>query len=152
MRTLLISVPGLATVRSDDLSTKARDAFVITLVAVGVVVGVLVLWKLRLLFSLIFVGIILAAAMRPGVEALHRHRIPRGIGVLFHYAVLLGALALLVWLLVPTALDQTQEALGPVPTTKRSSSRESATRTACGTRSSHTSKVVSRGRRPGRAP
>jgi predicted PurR-regulated permease PerM len=118
VRTLLISVPGLATVRGDDLSKKARDTFVITLVAVGVVVGVLVLWKLRLLFSLIFVGIILAAAMRPGVEALHRHRIPRGIGVLLHYAVLLGALALLVWLLVPTALDQTQEALGPVPTSQ----------------------------------
>ena len=56
--------------------------------------------------------------MRPGVEALHRHRIPRGIGVLLHYAALLGALALLVWLLVPTALQQTQDALGPLPTTK----------------------------------
>ena len=103
---------------SDDLGKKARDAFVITLVAVAVVVGVIALWKLRLLFSLIFVGIILAAAMRPGVEALHRYRVPRGIGVLLHYAVVLGAIALLLWLLVPTALHQTQEALGPVPTTK----------------------------------
>jgi predicted PurR-regulated permease PerM len=118
VRTLLISVPGMATVRGDDLSKKARETFVITLVAVGVIVGVLVLWKLRLLFSLIFVGIILAAAMRPGVEALNRHRIPRGIGVLVHYAVFLGALALLIWLLVPTALHQTQEALGPLPTTQ----------------------------------
>ena len=110
---------GQATMRrNDDLGKKARDAFVMTLVAVAVVVGVITLWKLRLLVSLIFVGIILAAAMRPGVEALHRHRVPRGIGVLLHYAVLLGAIALLVWLLVPTALHQTQEALGPVPTTK----------------------------------
>jgi predicted PurR-regulated permease PerM len=108
---------------SDDLSTKARDAFVITVVAVGVVVGALVLWKLRLLFSLLFVGIILAAAMRPGVDALHRRGLPRGIGVLLHYAVFLGALVLLLWLLVPTALHQTQEALGPVPTTKEELAR-----------------------------
>ena len=116
---MLFPTSRQATMRAnDDLGTKARDAFVITLVAVAVVVGVIAIWKLRLLLSLIFVGIILAAAMRPGVEALHRHRVPRGIGVLLHYAVFLGAIALLVWLLVPTALHQTQEALGPVPTTK----------------------------------
>lgn len=119
VRTLLIPSFGQAAMRgNDDLGKKARDAFVITLVAVAVVVGVIALWKLRLLFSLIFVGIILAAAMRPGVESLHRHRVPRGIGVALHYAVFLGVIALLVWLLVPTALHQTQEALGPVPTTK----------------------------------
>ena len=101
-----------------DLGQRAREAFVVTAVAVAVVVGALALWKLRLLISLIFVGIIFAAAMRPGVEALHRHRVPRGVGVLVHYAALLGVVALLVWLLVPTALHQTQEALGPVPTTK----------------------------------
>ncbi len=108
----------LAQKARDDLGQKARDAFVVTLVAVAVVVGVLVVWKLRLLLSLLFVGIILAAAMRPGVESLHRRGVPRGIGVLLHYVVALGAIALLLWLLVPTALDQTREALGPVPTTQ----------------------------------
>ena len=119
MRMSPIRSSDQATMRAnDDLGTKARDAFVITLVAVAVVVGAITLWKLRLLFSLIFVGIILAAAMRPGVEALQRRRVPRGVGVLLHYAVFLGAIALLLWLLVPTALHQTQDALGPVPTTK----------------------------------
>jgi len=101
-----------------DLGQRAREAFVVTLVAVAVVVGALTLWKLRLLISLIFVGIIFAAAMRPGVEALHRRRVPRGVGVFLHYVALLGVVALLIWLLVPTALHQTQDALGPVPTTK----------------------------------
>lgn len=117
---------------NDDLGKKARDTFVITLVAVAVVVGVLALWKLRILLSLIFVGIILAAAMRPGVEGLHRHRVPRGVGVLLHFAIFLGAIALLLWLLVPTALHQTQEALGPVPTSQ--SELEQAARNSHGLR------------------
>ncbi len=50
--------------------------------------------------------------MRPGVEALNRLRIPRVVGVLIHYAVLLGLVGLLLWLVVPRAIDQVQSALG----------------------------------------
>src|SRR5207248_10340233 len=58
-------------------------------------------------------GIIVAAAMRPGVEWLHRHaRIPRGLGVLLHFIALAGAAALFLWLVVPPAIDQVQQAIG----------------------------------------
>jgi hypothetical protein len=63
--------------------------------------------------SLLFFAIIIASAIRPGVEALKRRRIPRGIGVLLHYAVLLGIVAGGLWLVVPAAIDQVQSALGP---------------------------------------
>jgi hypothetical protein len=39
-----------------------------TLVVVGVVVGVLALWKLKVLIALLFLAFIVAAAMRPSIE------------------------------------------------------------------------------------
>ena len=83
-----------------------------TLVAVGVVVGVLALWKLKLLIALLFLAFIVAAAMRPSVEWLRSRGIPRGIGIALHYLALGGAVALLLWLVVPRAVDQVESAVG----------------------------------------
>ena len=80
---------------------------VITLVAVS-----LALWKLKLVIALIFLGFILAAAMRPGIDALARRRVPRGAGLALHYLVFAGLVALLLWVAVPRAVDQVQNALG----------------------------------------
>lgn len=91
--------------------TAARVALA-TLVAVGIVIGVLALWKLKVLISLLFLAFIVAAAMRPSVEWLHRRRIPRGVAIVLHYAVAAGIVALLLWLLVPRAASQIEAAVG----------------------------------------
>jgi len=88
----------------------ARNAFVAAVVFVGVVAVALALWKLRLLLALLFLAFIVAAAMRPGVEALKRYRIPRGGGILLHYAGIAALVGLLLWLVVPRAVDQIQTA------------------------------------------
>ena len=62
------------------MADTARKAFVATLVGLAVVVGALALWKLKLILSIVFLGFIIAAAMRPGVESLKRRGIPRGLG------------------------------------------------------------------------
>lgn len=90
----------------------AKKALVWTLVALCVVVAALVLWKVRVVIALLFVAFIIAAAMRPGVEWLHARRVPRAVGVLLHYAALIGVFALLVWLIVPHAIQEVQQALG----------------------------------------
>jgi predicted PurR-regulated permease PerM len=94
------------------MKETASRAFLATLVAVSVVVAVIALWKLRLLIALIFFAFIVAAAMRPSVEALKRKRVPRGIGIAIHYLALAGFIALLLWLVVPRAVDQVQAAIG----------------------------------------
>jgi predicted PurR-regulated permease PerM len=94
----------------------ARRAFVAALVFGGVIVLALALWKLRLLISLLFLAFIVAAAMRPGIEALRHRGIPGGIGIAIHYLVLAGVVTLLLWLVVPRALDQVQEAISTLPT------------------------------------
>jgi predicted PurR-regulated permease PerM len=90
----------------------ARRTFLATIIVVSVVVVVLALWKLRVLISLLFLAVIVAAAMRPSIEALRRRGIPRGVGIAMHYLALAGLLALLLWLVVPRALDQLQAAVG----------------------------------------
>jgi predicted PurR-regulated permease PerM len=102
----------------------ARRAFIATLVVVGVVVLALALWKLRVLVALILLGFVIAAAMRPGVDALHRRGIPRGVGVAVHYVALAGLVALFLWFVVPRAVNQISEAVGTVPTSRQELGRQ----------------------------
>jgi predicted PurR-regulated permease PerM len=94
----------------------ARKSFVATVVAVAVVVSAIALWHLKVLIALLLLAIVFASAMRPGIEWLHARRIPRSVGVLLHYAAVLIVIGLLLWLIVPRALDQTENALGTLPT------------------------------------
>lgn len=95
-----------------DTRRVARRVAIATLVAGGIVVAAFALWKIRLVVTLLFLAIVIASAMRPGVESLARRRVPRGLGVALHYLALAGLLALFFWLVVPQAIDQVQGALG----------------------------------------
>jgi predicted PurR-regulated permease PerM len=97
----------------------ARRAAVAALVVIGVVVLALALWKLKLVIALLFAGFIISAAMRPGIEGLHRRGIPRAVGLTLHYVVFAGLLALALWLAVPRALDQVTTAIDNLPQTRR---------------------------------
>jgi predicted PurR-regulated permease PerM len=100
-----------------DMSSVAKRAAIVTLVVLSIVVGALILWKIRLVIALFFLGIIVAAAMRPGVEWLSKRlRVPKSAGVLVHYAAFIGVVALVLWLVVPSATKQVQQAVGSVPT------------------------------------
>jgi predicted PurR-regulated permease PerM len=100
------------------MSTTARRAAIATLVAGGIVVAALALWKIKIVIALVFLGFTIAAAMRPGVDWLAKSaRVPRSLGVIIHYVVLLGVVALVLWLVVPRAVSQVQQAIGSVPTT-----------------------------------
>jgi predicted PurR-regulated permease PerM len=100
------------------MAETARRAFIGTLVAVAVVVLVLALWKLKVVLGLLFLAFTISAAMRPGVDALHRRRVPRAAGVLIHYALFAAAIGLFLWLVVPRALQQVDNAVASVPTTQ----------------------------------
>lgn len=93
------------------MAEVARRSFVIATVVTAVVVTALALWKLKLLIVLLFFAFTLAAALRPSVDALHRRRIPRGAGIHLHYAAIAGLVGVLLWAVVPRAINQAQEAL-----------------------------------------
>jgi predicted PurR-regulated permease PerM len=83
-----------------------------TLIVVAIVATALALWKLKLVLALVFLGFILAAAMRPGIDALNRRGVPRSVALLLHYLALAGLVTLFLWIVVPRAVDQVQSALG----------------------------------------
>ncbi len=97
------------------MTEYAKRAAVTTLVVGGVVVVALALWKIRLLVALLFFAFIIAAAMRPGVEALRRQHIPRGVGIGLHYLAFFGFVTALLWLVVPRATDQVTTAIQSLP-------------------------------------
>lgn len=91
--------------------STARKALVATAVAVVVVAAALALWKLRLVIALLLVAVTIAAAMRPSVEWLAARHVPRIIGILLHYLMLLGLLALFLSFVVPQLITQVENAL-----------------------------------------
>ena len=98
----------------------ARRAAVATLVVISIVVVALALWQLKVLIALLFLGFVIASAMRPSVEWLYRRaRVPRSVGVVLHYALFFGAVALFLYLVVPVAITQVHNAIGTVPTSTR---------------------------------
>lgn len=111
-----------------DLTPRVAKATAAALAVVALAVGI---WQVRSVLILLLLALTLAAAIRPGVEWLNRHRVPQSVGILLHFLVVGGAVALFLWLAVPPALHQIGHALGggPVRTAAgRTSGRRSASR------------------------
>ena len=95
----------------------ARRAATATLVVLAIVIAALALWKIRVVIALLFLGFVIASAMRPSVEWLYRRaHVPRAAGVILHYAAVVAAVGLFLYLIVPTAVSQIDQAVGHVPT------------------------------------
>lgn len=95
-----------------DLTIRVAKA---TAAALAVVVLAFGLWQVRTVLILLLLALTLAAAIRPGVAWLGRHRTPQSVAILLHFLVVGGAIALFVWLAVPPALHQIVHALGAPP-------------------------------------
>lgn len=95
------------------MKQTAQRAAIVTLVAGGIIVAALALWKLKLVLGLLFFALIIAAAMRPSIEWLERKRVPRGAGLAIHYLALVGLIAAALAFAVPRALSQVNHALSP---------------------------------------
>ena len=54
------------------MGSTAKRTAVVTLVAGSIIVLALALWKIRIVIALVFLGVIIAAAMRPGIDWLQR--------------------------------------------------------------------------------
>ncbi|MFL5920488.1 MAG: AI-2E family transporter [Gaiellaceae bacterium] len=106
------------------MTDTARKAFVATLVGVAVIALALALWKVRIVIALVFLGLIIASAMRPTVERLAAWRVPRVVGVMLHYLAIVAVVAFLLWLVVPRAIDQVDQALGGLPTSRQELSQK----------------------------
>jgi predicted PurR-regulated permease PerM len=95
-----------------DLTIRVAKATAAALAVVALAFGI---WQVRSVLILLLLALTLAAAIRPGVEWLGRHRTPQSVAILLHFLVVGGAIALFIWLAVPPALHQIVHALGAPP-------------------------------------
>src|ERR1044072_8634842 len=63
----------------------ARRTLIAAVLALSLLVLVLALWKMRVAIFLFFAAVVIAEAMRPGVESLRRRGLPRALGIAIHY-------------------------------------------------------------------
>jgi predicted PurR-regulated permease PerM len=96
----------------------ARRALVASLVLLLLMILALAMWKIRLVVLLFLLAVVIASAMRPGVEALRQRGIPSAIGIAIHYSALAGVVGLLLLFAVPRALTEVQGAISSLPETR----------------------------------
>jgi predicted PurR-regulated permease PerM len=118
-RNARVTVPEADRAPVSDGENSLPQVALLTLVggvvALAVVAVTLALWEGRAVMLLLFLAYTLGAAMRPGVDSLARIGIPRALALVGHFALLFAVIALLLWLILPVAFDQTQQALADVP-------------------------------------
>jgi predicted PurR-regulated permease PerM len=93
--------------RPDVMVTAARAATG----AIAVAVLAFGLWKVRSIIILLLLALTFAAAIRPGVEWLHRKRVPEALAIFLFFVLGIGIFILFFWLAVPPALHQLRHAL-----------------------------------------
>lgn len=92
---------------SDPFRIAVRAALGIALVAVA---G-LGLWRVREVIILLLLSLTIAAAIRPGVDALRRRGVPQVLAISVFFVVVLGGLALFLSFAIPPAVEQARQAL-----------------------------------------
>ncbi|PJC37177.1 hypothetical protein CO046_01955 [Candidatus Peregrinibacteria bacterium CG_4_9_14_0_2_um_filter_53_11] len=104
--------PGLkgpAEPQKVEVTISASTAAKVISVAILLFILTFFLYSIRDILILFFVSLLFAAALDPLVDTLERHRIPRSVGILLIYLVLLLVLALFISNLVPVVASQISE-------------------------------------------
>ncbi len=76
-------------------------------IALGLVLGWVVIAKALDVVVMMLSGIILAEGIRPLVDRLASRHVPRSLAVLLLYLAFIGIAALIVWALIPPLSEQT---------------------------------------------
>lgn len=80
-----------------------------------VLIGLWFLYFIRDIIALLFISIILVAAMDPIVYRLHRRKVPRAVGVLIVYVCLFALISLIVSFLIPPLVQQIKDFAQKLP-------------------------------------
>src|SRR3989344_5374273 len=83
----------------------------------AVLAGVWILFHLRDKLLLLILSVFVATLMDPGVQALERWRIPRGLAILTHYLVAFCLILFLILSLIPIIAQQLQQISNSISTT-----------------------------------
>ena len=83
---------------------------------IGVLLGLVFLYLIRDILAVLFVAVIMGAAIEPWVDFLQEKRIPRVVSILVFYVIGLGILALAIVLIVPVMVTELRGLANNFPT------------------------------------
>lgn len=93
-----------------DISTISVIRVVIVLLAIGF------LYFIRDIIAIVFVSIIISAALSPTVDRLTKWRIPRALSIIFIYLLVLGLLGGIIYFVLPPMITQIKQLAESLPT------------------------------------
>jgi predicted PurR-regulated permease PerM len=100
---------------ADNKTTSPNVVYRAVLLAAGLLLFGLLFRQLVTLLLAILMTMIVAIPLAAGATRLERYRIPRALGALISLLLGLGVLALMVFLLTPPFVDQTEQFVDDVP-------------------------------------
>lgn len=77
-----------------------------TVFVVSVGLAFWLVFRFRLVLFALFVALVISTALTPGVSWLNRRGVPRALGVILSYLLILAVFAGFIWLVAPLILDQ----------------------------------------------
>jgi predicted PurR-regulated permease PerM len=94
---------------------NARVAYRVVLLAAGLLVLGLLFRQLTTLLIAVLMTVLISIPLTEAANRLERYRVPRPIGAVASLLAGLGVIALILWLLIPPFIDQTNEFVDEVP-------------------------------------
>ncbi len=116
----------MATPYRSQVSVKSAATVVLTALAIGF--GAWVLWRTGAALLLTFAALLIAVALNRVVDWLERRRVPRAAGIAVAMLLLVGVLAGLGFLFIPTAVSQIEQLASEWPKLLASAQRSPAYR------------------------
>jgi predicted PurR-regulated permease PerM len=86
-----------------------------TFFVVLVILSFWLIFRFRLVIFILFIAVVISTAITPAVDWLHKRGLPRALGVILIYLLILAAVIGFVFLVAPLVIDQTTEMLQVVP-------------------------------------
>jgi predicted PurR-regulated permease PerM len=86
-----------------------------TFFVVLVILSFWLIFRFRLVFFILFIAVVISTAITPAVDWLQKRGLPRSMGVILIYLLILAAVIGFVFLVAPLVIDQTAEMLQVVP-------------------------------------
>lgn len=91
----------------EKVNITISTASIIKIIVIFLVLGFLYL--IRDIIAILFISLVVASALDPLIDSFQRRKIPRAIGILVIYLVIIGAISLAVVLIVPPIVEQVKQ-------------------------------------------
>lgn len=99
------------------INKKIEISYKTIIFTIAFLLGLVLLWQIRALLVLLFVSFVFMEALNPAVVRLEKLKIPRPLGILILYLILLAVVSFAIAGIVPILVEQTAGLIQTLPNT-----------------------------------